>query len=160
MAGESARLSEAKRRLLEQYLQGDGGRSSPETGAIPPRPSGTASPLSFGQQQMWLHAQLAPGMPLYNEAITVYRKGPLDVSALERGFNEIVRRHEAWRTTFKIVDGRMVQVVSPPPMIPLLATFGGRAGGGSPALGHGGRSATLRPRSGPTPEGETRQAGR
>jgi len=119
MAGERARLSEAKRRLLEQYLQGDGGRSSPETSAIPRRPPGTAIPLSFGQQQVWLHAQLASGMPLYNEAITVHRKGSLDASALERGFNEIVRRHEAWRTTFTTVDGRMVQVVNPPPTVRL-----------------------------------------
>src|SRR3989454_1088856 len=119
VTGESVRLSEAKRSLLHKYLQGDFRRSPTEKGAIGPRPPGSANPLSFGQQQMWLHAQLAPGMPLYNEAITVHRKGPLDVSALERGFNEIIRRHEAWRTTFTTVDGRMVQVVNPPPMITL-----------------------------------------
>ena len=32
--------------------------------------------------------------------------GSLDVAALERTFREIVRRHEALRTTFKAVDGR------------------------------------------------------
>ena len=35
-------------------------------------------------------------------------------AALERSFNEIIRRHEIWRTTFSIVDGEPVQIVHPP----------------------------------------------
>src|SRR2546425_59050 len=119
VTGESVRLSEAKRSLLHKYLQGDFRRSPTEKGAIGPRPPGSAIPLSFGQQQLWLHAQLAPGMPVYNEAVTVHRKGPLDVPALERGFNEIIRRHEAWRTTFTVADGRPVQVVNEAPTMRL-----------------------------------------
>src|SRR2546425_621375 len=122
VTGESVRLSEAKRSLLHKYLQGDFRRSPTEKGAIGPRPPGSAIPLSFGQQQLWLHAQLAPGMPVYNEAVTVHRKGPLDVPALERGFNEIIRRHEAWRTTFTVADGRPVQVVNPAPTMTLPVT--------------------------------------
>jgi hypothetical protein len=38
-------------------------------------------------------------------------RGPLDVAALEQGFSEIIRRHEAWRTTFEIVNGQPVQVI-------------------------------------------------
>ncbi len=41
------------------------------------------------------------------------------MAALERGFNEIVRRHEAWRTTFAIVDGEPSQVIHPAPLIAL-----------------------------------------
>lgn len=70
-------------------------------------------PLSFGQRQVWLHAQLAPDLPLYNEVVTIHKSGPLDVAALERAFNEIVRRHEAWRTTFPLADGQPVQMVHP-----------------------------------------------
>jgi aspartate racemase len=40
--------------------------------------------------------------------------GPLEPSALERAFNEIIRRHEAWRTTFPTVDGRPITLVHPP----------------------------------------------
>ena len=70
-------------------------------------------PLSYRQEQIWLHAQMAPDMPVYNEALTIHRSGPLDVAALERSLNEILRRHEAWRTTFAIVDGEPVQVIQP-----------------------------------------------
>ncbi len=47
---------------------------------------------------------------LYNECVTVRIQGPLDVGVLERSFNEIVRRHELWRSTFSIENGRYVQV--------------------------------------------------
>ncbi|OLE50111.1 MAG: hypothetical protein AUI36_19705 [Cyanobacteria bacterium 13_1_40CM_2_61_4] len=51
--------------------------------------------------------------------MTVHRKGSLDVPAFERSFNEIIRRHEAWRTTFTTVDRRPVQVVNPAPTLRL-----------------------------------------
>jgi aspartate racemase len=68
-------------------------------------------PLTFAQQQLWLHAQLAPNTALYNEPLTVRHRGPLNVSVLERAFTEIVRRHEAWRTTFPVIDGEPAQRV-------------------------------------------------
>jgi hypothetical protein len=53
--------------------------------------------------------------PLYNESITIYRTGPLDVSILEQSLAEIIRRHEIWRTTFDMIEGRPVQIVHPAP---------------------------------------------
>src|SRR5437867_6702563 len=119
MAGENVQLSEAKRSLLQKYLQGDFERSPARTGTIGRRPPGSAVPLSYEQQQIWLHCQLAPELPLYNELLTVRRTGPLDVPALEQSLSEVIRRHEAWRTTFDTVDGEPVQVVSPPSTISL-----------------------------------------
>jgi surfactin family lipopeptide synthetase A len=111
--GETLTTSEQKRKLLEQYLQQRAqGASVIET--VPRRPPGAAIPLTFAQQQVWLHAQLAPKLPLYNEPFTVHRKGPLEAKALERSLNEMIRRHEAWRTTFAVVDGEPVQVVHTP----------------------------------------------
>ena len=46
-------------------------------------------------------------------------KGQLNVRALEQALTEIVRRHEALRTTFPEVDGQPVQVVAPPVPISL-----------------------------------------
>jgi len=81
--------------------------------SIPKLTAGNKAPLSFAQQQIWLHAQLVSEIPLYNEPVTITRRGPLDVTALERAFTEIVRRHETWRTTFAIEDGEPVQLIQP-----------------------------------------------
>ena len=78
---------------------------------IPRRPPDAVAPVSFGQEQIWLHSQLAPHLPLYTESLTIRRNGPLDRDALIRGFREIVRRHEIWRTTFAWSHGRLIQQV-------------------------------------------------
>jgi hypothetical protein len=39
--------------------------------------------------------------------------GALDPDVLERSFNEIVRRHEVWRTSFETKAGQPVQIVHP-----------------------------------------------
>lgn len=70
-------------------------------------------PLSFAQQRLWFLKQLEPANPLYNIPGAVRLRGVLNVAALEQSFNEIVRRHEALRTTFKTVEGQPVQVIAP-----------------------------------------------
>jgi hypothetical protein len=107
-------LSEAKRRLALTRLYGAAATRDPEPVArIPPRPADEPVPLSFGQEQIWLHSQLAPGVPLYTEAVTIRRRGPLDVPALAESFRDIVRRHEIWRTTFDWFRSDVVQIVHP-----------------------------------------------
>ncbi|RKH16116.1 non-ribosomal peptide synthetase, partial [Corallococcus sp. CA047B] len=70
-------------------------------------------PLSFAQQRMWFLDQLQPGSASYNMASAVKLSGRLDVAALERTFAELVRRHEALRTTFETRDSQPVQVIAP-----------------------------------------------
>jgi hypothetical protein len=70
-------------------------------------------PLSFIQQQLWLWEQLQPGTAVYNLPAALRLTGPLDTRALEQSLNEIVRRHEALRTTFTIESGQPVQVIAP-----------------------------------------------
>ncbi len=72
-----------------------------------------AHPVSFAQQRLWFLDQLTPGNPFYNVAIAVRLNVPIEVSVLDRCLNEIVRRHESLRTTFGVVDGQPVQIVSP-----------------------------------------------
>jgi len=70
-------------------------------------------PLSFAQQRLWFLDQLEPGSIAYNVCAAVRLKGPLDLTALEQSFNEIIGRHETLRTTFALVDGQPVQIVAP-----------------------------------------------
>ncbi|MBD2043497.1 non-ribosomal peptide synthetase [Microcoleus sp. FACHB-672] len=70
-------------------------------------------PLSFAQQRLWFLDQLVPGSAFYNVPTAFRLTGTLNLTALEQTFNEIVRRHEALRTTFQLVDGQPVQKISP-----------------------------------------------
>ena len=74
---------------------------------------GFVFPLSFAQQRLWFFEQLAPGTAVYNLPVAYRLHGPLDVTALEQSFNEIVRRHEILRTTFADVAAQPVQVITP-----------------------------------------------
>ncbi|WP_366934966.1 non-ribosomal peptide synthase/polyketide synthase [Pyxidicoccus fallax] len=71
-------------------------------------------PLSFAQQRLWFLDQLEPDSSFYNVPATVRLEGTLDVSALERAFTELIRRHESLRTSFKSHEGQPVQVIHPP----------------------------------------------
>jgi amino acid adenylation domain-containing protein len=113
--------AEARRALLERMLSGKAG--SPAEAAVPepirPRDPRRTVPLTAEQSQLWLHAQMAPDMPLYNESITIHRLGRYDHQAMERALSEIVRRHAIWRTAFRDVEGELVQEVAPPMAIAL-----------------------------------------
>ena len=103
-------LSLAKRRLLEQRLRG---LSGPVGDCVLPRSSSDRMPASAEQQRIWLHASMAPELTLYNESITLHRWGSFDFAALEASLNEVLRRHEAWRTSFEVERNVLMQVVRP-----------------------------------------------
>src|SRR5678815_1353979 len=75
---------------------------------------GDVMPLSFAQQRLWFIDQLEPGNPVYNTPRGVRLRGTLEVAALERALTELVRRHEALRTTFGDLHGEPVQVIGNP----------------------------------------------
>lgn len=84
---------------------------SPRTLPIASRAADAVTPMTEEQRHVWLHAARCPGMPLYNEPFTILRKGRSSLQAFQTTFEEMVRRHEAWRTTFAEEDGEPVQVV-------------------------------------------------
>jgi hypothetical protein len=53
--------------------------------------------LGLAQQRLWLTHQLHPDSDFYNVPRGLRLKGRLDLAALERSLNEIVRRHEVLR---------------------------------------------------------------
>ncbi|MEH2261606.1 non-ribosomal peptide synthetase [Nostoc sp.] len=69
-------------------------------------------PLSFAQQRMWFLSQLDKESPFYNESCQLRIVGKLSVTALEQSIDEIIRRHEALRTTFVVREGIPFQEIS------------------------------------------------
>jgi amino acid adenylation domain-containing protein len=115
--GPLDQLSPAKRALAQHRFEGRVATGPPA--AVPSlTPEGPAR-LSLAQEQLWFFSQLAPGNPVYNESVSIHKDGPFDHEAFVRAFNEIVRRHEAWRTTFVMLDGEPIQRVGEPPVIEL-----------------------------------------
>ena len=76
-------------------------------------------PLSFAQERLWFLDQLAPGNPAYNWPFAIRFQIPWNVAIWKRCLNELVRRHEVLRTTYRSIDGLPTQVVSPPHQVPL-----------------------------------------
>ncbi|WP_255512229.1 condensation domain-containing protein [Aerosakkonema funiforme] len=70
-------------------------------------------PASFAQQRLWFIDQLVPGNSFYNVPTAIRLTGSLKVTALEQTLNEIIRRHEALRTAFGMMEGQLVQVIAP-----------------------------------------------
>ncbi len=121
IAKRIAGLSPEKRDLLFKHLQKQ--QEQPVRPHIPRLSRQTNQfPVSFMQRSMWVLNQLEPGTPVYNIFMAVRLSGPLNVSLLERSFNEIVLRHEVLRTTFSMVDGKLLQVIHPPQPVPLAQT--------------------------------------
>src|SRR5829696_131922 len=113
-------LSPNKRQLLELLLkQKEKARKAeavPEKATpakIPRREKFSPGPVSSAQQRLWFIDQLDPGTPAFNIPAAVRLLGSLNVEILKKCFDEIVKRHEALRTSFAADDGLPVQVIAP-----------------------------------------------
>ena len=118
-----AELSPQRRELLLRQIdkkrrEADGGAVSAQRIPLLPRsPEGNRFPVSFSQLREWILDQLEPGNPAYNIPSGLRVEGPLDLAVFAGAVNEIVRRHEALRTTFAAPasgdsDGEPVQVIA------------------------------------------------
>ncbi|RCJ27418.1 non-ribosomal peptide synthetase [Nostoc sp. ATCC 43529] len=108
MNKNNSNLSLAKKALLEKWK---GGKFQADT--IPKRHISNNIPLSFSQQRLWFIDQLYHGSSFYNIPIAFHIKGELDITSLEQSLNEILKRHEIWRTRFKLINGEPVQEIAP-----------------------------------------------
>jgi amino acid adenylation domain-containing protein len=109
---------EKKRALLEQLLREKAGQPA-------------AVPLSSGQERLWFLDRLEPNSPLYNVPTALRLTGELNEAALRAALNEIVRRHEALRTTFASNEGAPVQKINPPTEVPFAVIDISNAANGS-----------------------------
>jgi len=100
----------------------EGPAQAPPLVPLPPQLRQGELPLSFAQQRIWLLDQIEPGGAAYNLPTALRLTGEVSAARLERIFAEVIRRHEALRTTFPAREGRPVQVVDPaaPPRLPVV----------------------------------------
>ncbi len=106
-----ASLAPEKRALLEQMLQQKRGNFATPRPLVKRQP-GDRTPVSFAQQRLWFLDQLEPGAYAFNMPVAVVFEGALNLTALEKTFCEVIRRHESLRTTIAVVNNEPVQVIA------------------------------------------------
>jgi amino acid adenylation domain-containing protein len=116
-----AELSPAKRALLELRLK-EGSARERLAQTIKPRVNRNSAVVSFAQQRLWFLDQLEENRALYNVPRALRLSGALDIEALQRTLNELVSRHEPFRTYFHSVDGTLRQIISEKAEISLART--------------------------------------
>ncbi len=73
-----------------------------------------AAPVEVSEEQsrLWLHCAVSGCSEMYNDIFSLRYSGDLNVPAVEKAINEILSRHEAWRTSFELRDDKVVQKVT------------------------------------------------
>ncbi|HEX4498386.1 MAG TPA: condensation domain-containing protein, partial [Thermoanaerobaculia bacterium] len=84
-----------------------------EAPRIEPVPRRGPLPLSFAQRRLWFLDQLSPHSAVYNLSFQLRFEGRLDPQLLEQALVEVLRRHEALRTTFPSTGGEPRQEIVP-----------------------------------------------
>jgi thioesterase domain-containing protein len=67
---------------------------------------------SLAQQRLWFLSQLQGRSTAYNVHLGLSLKGKLNLAALQAAFQEMVNRHDAFRTAFKLEGDKLVQLVT------------------------------------------------
>ena len=83
----------------------------PALSVIPRAPGRLAYATTPTQKLLYLVCSSQKGIE-YNLPMAFRLQGDLDADRLDRAFRQLIRRHEALRTSFRVVDGQIVQVIS------------------------------------------------
>jgi amino acid adenylation domain-containing protein len=112
---ESPTLAELSHRI-ESVMRSGSSMAAP---AIKPLPDNDQIPLSYAQQRLWFVNQLMPGSNAYNLPAEMVIHAQLNIGAFQQALTELMRRHEALRTTFALVGNHPVQRIHPPAVLEL-----------------------------------------
>ena len=112
-----SKLTPAQREMLAKRLRGEGPKNEPKS-VIKRRPT-LDYPITAEQEHLWLLHQVDPNVYYFNHTHAYHLKGDLNIDAVERAINEMVRRHENFRTSLPEIDGKPRAVVAPQLRIPL-----------------------------------------
>jgi amino acid adenylation domain-containing protein len=113
---DSTRITSLRQKLLERRLRGE---ARPARPAPAPLDAGGPAPLSHGQQRLWFLDRLVPGGAEYAVPMALRLTGELDLDALRRALDTLVRRHPALRTVYRADNGQPHQVVLDPAPVEL-----------------------------------------
>src|SRR5215216_6539752 len=116
LAARFAGLPTSKRALLNRWLEQQAGTG--RMTSIPKRSDPHSAIASFSQQRIWFIDQLGVAKASIHRPTLIRFSGTLDGDALRCALQEIVRRHEALRTTFVTVDGTLRQAVHSDVVLP------------------------------------------
>jgi amino acid adenylation domain-containing protein/non-ribosomal peptide synthase protein (TIGR01720 family) len=112
-----SRLTPAQREMLQKRLRGEGPRI--QSKPVIQRRATLDYPITVEQEHLWVQHQVDPNVFYFNHSHAHLMKGDLNIAALERAINEMLRRHENFRTSFPEVGGKPRAVVAPQLEIPL-----------------------------------------
>jgi len=74
---------------------------------------------SFPQQRLWFLEQFDGANPVYNIHATHLLEGELNIDALQQSVNRLLKRHEAFRTSFHDIDGQPYQQIHDAVSLPI-----------------------------------------
>ncbi|GIO85790.1 hypothetical protein J25TS5_27220 [Paenibacillus faecis] len=80
---------------------------------IPVAAAQSCYPLSAAQKRLFMLEQMNGGSTSYNMTAAFEIVGNLDLEQMEAGFRALMQRHEAFRTSFQMIDGEPVQMIHP-----------------------------------------------
>jgi amino acid adenylation domain-containing protein len=115
----ASELPEAERTPGFERLLRDRGLDLSSAQEIPRCAAAETAPLSLSQEGLWFREQLEGAGAAYNLSLAVRLAVPLDRGRFECAVDEIVRRHESLRTSFRVEGGVPVQVVAPARHLPV-----------------------------------------
>ncbi len=113
-----SRLTPAQRAVFEKRLRGEVRNDQSNKPGIPRRPTLDYS-MTAEQEHLWVLQQVDPNVYYFNHAHAYRLKGEFNAAAMERAINEMVRRHENFRTMMPEVGGKPRAVVAPHLQIPV-----------------------------------------
>lgn len=111
------RIREYKQHLIE--LLGDSAGTPATRDAMVALPLEGEHELSFSQQRLWFLDHFESGNSSYNIPVALRLEGRLNRDALQRSFDEIVKRHAVLRSTYKKSAAGGVQCVNAPAPVPI-----------------------------------------
>ena len=96
-------------RAIEQQRQ----TNFKHTSQIAPIDRDRILPLSSEERSLWFFEKLNPQSCVYNIPLTFQLNGAVEIEIIKQSINQIIARHEIFRTSFVEVKGEIQRIIAP-----------------------------------------------